>query len=1426
MNKKIYNEDLVLNLIVNGDKITPGNKKLLTELNELDQAMRKLQLANAKLELDRRNLSKSDANYAEKLKLIENQMKANDKQMDSYRARMMELRKEIGVAGMTINQLNTYLKVLQTQLRNATDPTVVKGLRKEIEQVQTRITTLTTGAGRLSQAWAQLARDANKYSAAIGWISVIVYGISNAVGNLIDRLTGLDRKLSEVMKTTGLTREEAARLKREFDLAPTPTKTDDLLAMAKIAGRLGIEGFENIRKFTGAVDVLYTALGDDLNLSVEDTAEKVGKLVNAFRVTDKMPIDEALLRTGSLLNQLDKSSVASAGTILEYMTRLSSLGTTANYPMEQLAGLAAALETVNIPAERGSTALRNIIDGLGKHAEKFSRILGMSMDEYKRAIETDVNGVFLKLIELTSKGDKSILDTVQSMGDFEISGVRVAEVFGALAKNLDVVRTQQAIATESFKSSASVMSEYNIIINDFKGSVEGQQKRVRALADEFNLSLRPAAFSAYKMWVDFLYILRDMSRWMYEHSNLMKGLVSLYIALKATALSKFIIGLKDDVHYFYLVLKDNYKAMVTHNSILIAWREGGIKGAIVALRALWATMLANPMTSIITILGAIAGAFFLFKGKIDLVTEAMANMMEDMNKQRSEMAKLFDIVEQTSVGTDRHNAAIKALNEVYGKYLPNLLTEKDGIDAVTTARRAAIKALEDEILLKHENDSFAKIQEDYAAKRIKEAELLLDKLSPTMRGQAARGLEDMYSTINSQQYSTKRTDPQELGRKWLEQFGLVTSSDDNTMAKSMDNYLELIQKQMDAMSQFNAFKRGYQSTTVSSLPTKPSDGIDTGTPAMSEEEFKKQQQTLEVAYKEQLISLRNSIADKDKLRKAELQAESGYTDRLIGLQLNYNKEDKAALTDLKLKKSELQQQMEELGIKHNTIVEQAENQHYVDLANIKHRFLSGEIKTEQEYDNEILKTELTFLAEKRDAYEKGSKEWLDLDNQILEKQVQAQNKVHDKLLEAQRIFSRIKTDSIVDEVEKSKKLEDDRWEEEKALYESKLIKKENLSAEEIQLNDTLYAIIEAKAKEHQEKMRKIEAVGNEPMLNGLENALKGVSEVDKNTTYYNNDDLQKQFTERNDLIREQYVLEKSMAGNNAKEIQKAENKYDQLLLKSKEDLFNAEKKMNEAKIQMAQAYISALIQIVGQESDLGKALYVFSQGLAIADVWIKAAAANAAITSEALALYAWAGPAAPGLAAAWAAAPIAANNTSAALNTGLIAAQTVGTIVTQWEKGKYPGSTSSPTVPVIGADDGQTYWASWTGNAQTGIYTQPSLVAEKGPEMVIDYPTLRNIKMNNPRLIETVMAYRVPQYANGMYDQDFRRLNHTAKDDTSMTDIGSSLSPEDVRSLISAITRLNDHLDAGIRANINKYGTNGIEEALKDIADFNAKVFK
>ncbi|MFZ4548000.1 MAG: hypothetical protein ACOYN4_11225, partial [Bacteroidales bacterium] len=72
---------------------------------------------------------------------------------------------------------------------------------------------------------------------------------------------------------------------------------------------------------------------------------------------------------------------------------------------------------------------------------------------------------------------------------------------------------------------------------------------------------------------------------------------------------------------------------------------------------------------------------------------------------------------------------------------------------------------------------------------------------------------------------------------------------------------------------------------------------------------------------------------------------------------------------------------------------------------------------------------------------------------------------------------------------------------------------------------------------------------------------------------------------------------------------------------------------------------------------------------------------------------------------------------------------------------------------VTGALDGRQYTnVPYAGNARTGLYTHPTLIADHGSEIVIDHNRSRNIQMNYPEIMAAIRA--VPQYYSGRYPGD------------------------------------------------------------------------
>ena len=119
---------------------------------------------------------------------------------------------------------------------------------------------------------------------------------------------------------------------------------------------------------------------------------------------------------------------------------------------------------------------------------------------------------------------------------------------------------------------------------------------------------------------------------------------------------------------------------------------------------------------------------------------------------------------------------------------------------------------------------------------------------------------------------------------------------------------------------------------------------------------------------------------------------------------------------------------------------------------------------------------------------------------------------------------------------------------------------------------------------------------------------------------------------------------------------------------------------------------------------------------------------------------------------------------------------------------------------VIGADDGRVYRnVPYRGIARTGIITVPTLMGEAGDEAVIDNPTLRNIRMNAPWVLDTIRQLRVPQRADGNYSNIPAGKNINQNNQVNSADSVVSMNIKVMERLIVMIQWM---IDNGIDANV------------------------
>lgn len=643
---------------------------------------------------------------------------------------------------------------------------------------------------------------------------------------------------------------------------------------------------------------------------------------------------------------------------------------------------------------------------------------------------------------------------------------------------------------------------------------------------------------------------------------------------------------------------------------------GNIKGAAQAMRVFTAVTKTNPIGLTVGIIVAAVAALTMYSRKLTDVQQAQ-KAVNDVNLEASKniveekikIKTLVDLAKNENLTKSERANALRQLIALSPKYLGSLTLEEIG----TKKANEAIKAYTDSLL------------ENARAQAAKEKLVEIEK--------------EMLDLQNG-----KGADP----TFWQKTLNLVKSGGNVAIATSY-NAVSAANNLIEKQKALEAQKQRLLGITQKQAEEDIKNNLAGGGEKAAADLVKLKEKELADA-KEMIATTPAEVEARNK----KVEALQNELNALNELGTSKQGDSGKKLSDEAIKKR----------------VELAEAENNLQMAAIKKRHLEGKT-TEDQYNGELLMQEMKFLNDKTKIYKAGSKEYEEAQMQLLEKQVTAEKTVKDLLLKAQNELAGAKIDNLKDGIAKQKAIEEQRWKEELSGLKKQLIEKDNLSADEIALNDTINKTIEEKAKAHQKILADIDKAEEIRKKQRIAEKFGGVDKYDTSLPFLSLDTLQEYFDNRKSLLEQQYEFEKKAAGDNAQLIQQIEEKYADKRKQLAETEVQAVFDMTSRKIEIGQAYLGALGQIFGQESALGKALFIFSQALAIADVWVKTAASNAAIYATALAEFAWMGPGAPAAATAFAAAPIAANNTMAALQTGLIAAQTVANFVKGYASGGY-----------------------------------------------------------------------------------------------------------------------------------------------------------
>lgn len=647
-------------------------------------------------------------------------MQQYDKEIEETNIDIKETKRQMQLVNRTMSNLKTSsirdlefsIKAINQQMAGMDRGTEkFKQMQLQAKQLKAELQAVRA-EGVAQESWIKRSADwfNRMQGIALGAVAAIS-GITFTVKKCVEEYAKMDDEMTNVRKYTGQAAEEVERMNEDFKKLDTRTPRQKLNQLAEDAGRLGITSTAAVEEFVDGADKINVALGDDLG---DKAVSQIGKLAQMFGEDKTKGLRGAMLATGSAVNELAQNSSASAGYLVDFTARVAGVGKQAGFTQAQIMGLASVLDQNMQQDETAATAVQNLLAKMFQDSAKFAQIAGLNVKEFAKTLKEDANGALLQfLAAMRAKG--GFADLAPMFEEMKMDGSRATGVLTVLADKLDDIKSAQNLANEAYAEGTSVLNEFETQNESVQAQLDKASKKFLDLSIELGQKLYPAArycISAASLGVRALSTLVDFVKDYWRILIVLTAAIVTYtavskaklIAEKAQMAWLNIMILREKAHLVLVGLKTS--ALKTMAIVQMALtREIKLT---TAAQMLWnKVLLANPITAVIAVVAGLTAAIVTLSEETSTAEQAQRDYNDavtDANKQAAEeeasiMRLVSAIQSNTSAESDR-KAALEELNgKLMREHLGNITEEAVRTGNATRQIEAYIDVMKKKIII-------------------------------------------------------------------------------------------------------------------------------------------------------------------------------------------------------------------------------------------------------------------------------------------------------------------------------------------------------------------------------------------------------------------------------------------------------------------------------------------------------------------------------------------------------------------------------------------------------------------------------------------------------------------------------------------------------------------------------------------------------
>ena len=654
-----------IELIVNSEQARKRLDELKTKLE---------QLKTKREEALEKGDSRAFALYSKEIKKVEKEIERTETKTETMTRALENLDKSAP------NELKRTLRELQKELNSgkvergsAEWQTLTKAIRETKDALdgvnrELRTTQQSSWSDRLAEwgnKWMGLVMNVQAFFEVVSGVRAI---LQQAVSDYAD----IEEAKAQVRKYTGLAAEDVDALNESLKAMDTRTSREQLNALAGDAGKLGITSKEQILDFVEAADKINVALGDDLGAGA---VKNVGKLAMLFEEDQRLGLKGAMLATASVINELSQNSSAGAGYLEEFTARMAGVGKQAGLTQAQIMGFAAVLDESMQEDATSATAFSQLITKMYQEPAKFAALAGKDVKEFSRLLKEDANGALIAFLgNMKAQGgfDK-LAPMFEQMG---LDGTRATSVLSSVADKLGDVDKMQRLATEAYSEAVSINNEFAVQNTTVQAGLDKAKKAMQDMRAELGEKLMPVASKMVNFTTLFLKTLSALITWVQKHYKSIIAITAAIVVYNATlkitvaweALHN--LHLKAKVANLWLAIKTTtlYKAAVQACAlaqglftVAVTLFTKGIVAARIQFVLLTAAMAKNPIGLIAVALSTVIGLVLQFTGVLGDDTEAVE---ENTKALKGREKALQDCSEADKAANEKYTEEAKRIEKL------------------------------------------------------------------------------------------------------------------------------------------------------------------------------------------------------------------------------------------------------------------------------------------------------------------------------------------------------------------------------------------------------------------------------------------------------------------------------------------------------------------------------------------------------------------------------------------------------------------------------------------------------------------------------------------------------------------------------------------------------------------------------------------